>query len=174
MDKTLFMKLLDYYSLSKIKKANESLVKNILIRSKLRKVKSKVASMIDDDVLTFSELFGLLKKLEKSYSEEICFKLFRLYYKDSVFEDDSFVECIEIIGSTNDKKYVDYISVDGYIFDPSSFDITKSDEISLGELSSIDLISVSNIISNIEFLYENAHDKLISLIIVYLIRREIL
>lgn len=169
MNNNLFMKLADYRILNELIKTNKSSLKSILIRSELRNLKKSIASTIDDDILTFKELYKLLKVLEKRSFGKIHFQACRLCYEDSIFEDESVIDGIRIFKETEDKNDIIDILFDDYLFDPIRNNVTNCYEISPEDLS---MPSVSIILLKMKLLYESEYNKLINLIISYLIKRE--
>lgn len=114
MDKIyLSLNLSQYLDLLNLYKKEKNVIKKSKLAFKLLKKQSSIIENLDEENITYEELFSVLKEYEKTTGSKIFFNNYRIYYQEEDSEEVSSVDGFVYFYKENCKDRIKVLSIFG-------------------------------------------------------------
>ena len=96
----LSLELSHYNRILKYYRKEKNAIRKLKLKFELNSSRDNIFTFLDDENLSFEELFSVLKKYEITAKGEIFFNCYRLFYQNKHSDDKYFMDCIKVFFRT--------------------------------------------------------------------------
>ena len=164
----LFMQLSQYKRTRSFYLKKRIGIKKLKLKHELESIRNVIIPLLNEENLSFEELFDILKKYEDSLKGEISFYIYRFYFKENNSKNKFFVDGIKFFFKTND-GIEDKILVmfSDFVYEENKDNIIDAKLINISEVIKPDLKKTLKKL----YICMDHYEKIIDNVIMYLIKK---